>query len=387
MSVAELDTWQKTNLGSVCKLLNGRAYKKHELLDSGKYPVLRVGNFFSNRSWYFSDLDLPENKYCDKGDLLYAWSASFGPRIWEGGKVIYHYHIWKIELDEEKIDKQFLYHWFNWDVDRIRTEQGTGATMIHVTKSAMENRALSLPPLSEQKRIADILDKADAIRRKRQQAIEEAKTFVTSLFSTTFGFIVENSKNWQVVPFGSVCDSRLGKMLDAKQQTGQHLRKYLRNTNVQWNRFQIDEMLEMDFDEKARKEFELKDGDLLICEGGEIGRCAIWRNELAECYFQKALHRVRPDLKKVVPEYLLHFMWEMSKYDGFRFLKSQATIAHLTGVKLKKLDLPLPPIELQREFATRIEGHQKAIQNYQAALSESTQLFNSLVQRTFKGEL
>ena len=267
------------------------------------------------------------------------------------------------------------------------TQRCTGANLPRLSPKQLTAFKIPLPPLSEQKRIADILDKADAIRRKRQQAIEEAKTFVTSLFSTTFGFIVENSKNWQVVPFGSVCDSRLGKMLDAKQQTGQHLRKYLRNTNVQWNRFQIDEMLEMDFDEKARKEFELKDGDLLICEGGEIGRCAIWRNELAECYFQKALHRVRPDLKKVVPEYLLHFMWEMSKYDGFRFLKSQATIAHLTGVKLKKLDLPLPPIELQREFATRIEGHQKAIQNYQAALSESTQLFNSLVQRTFKGEL
>ena len=99
--------WKKEQLQCNATLLNGRAYKQDELLDSGKYPVLRVGNFFSNRSWYYSDLELDDDKYCDNGDLLYAWSASFGPRIWSGGKVIYHYHIWKV-LVGENYNKQFL---------------------------------------------------------------------------------------------------------------------------------------------------------------------------------------------------------------------------------------------------------------------------------------
>ena len=75
------------------------------LVSYGPYPLLRVGNFFSNRAWYYSDLELPEDKYCEDGDLLYAWSASFGPRIWQGPKVIYHYHIWKIEINETLADK------------------------------------------------------------------------------------------------------------------------------------------------------------------------------------------------------------------------------------------------------------------------------------------
>ena len=79
--------WQKAALEANATLLNGRAYKQDELLDSGKYPVLRVGNFFSNRGWYYSNLELDDDKYCDTGDLLYAWSASFGPQIWNGGKV------------------------------------------------------------------------------------------------------------------------------------------------------------------------------------------------------------------------------------------------------------------------------------------------------------
>ena len=74
-------------LTEVSRFINGRAYKKPELLQQGKYPVLRVGNFITKDSWYHSNLELDEDKYCDNGDLLYAWSASFGPRIWEGEKV------------------------------------------------------------------------------------------------------------------------------------------------------------------------------------------------------------------------------------------------------------------------------------------------------------
>ena len=92
--------WEWKKLGEVATLINGKAYKKHELLDEGPVPVLRVGNFFSNRSWYYSDLELPEDKYCHNGDLLYAWSASFGPKIWDGEKAIYHYHIWKVVLSK-----------------------------------------------------------------------------------------------------------------------------------------------------------------------------------------------------------------------------------------------------------------------------------------------
>ena len=100
--------WEWVRLADLVNILNGRAYKKEELLDVGT-PVLRVGNLFTSEHWYYSDLELDPDKYCDKGDLLYAWSASFGPRIWEGEKVIYHYHIWKILPDLNLVSKKYLY--------------------------------------------------------------------------------------------------------------------------------------------------------------------------------------------------------------------------------------------------------------------------------------
>ena len=141
---------QQVALSEIARVINGRAYNQPELLKQGKYPVLRVGNFFSNRSWYYSDLELDKDKYCENGDLLYAWSASFGPRIWDGGKVIYHYHIWKVEEKKEMVLRDWLYWWFLWDVKQIKEAHGTGSTMMHVTKGAMENRVVQLPSLEMQ---------------------------------------------------------------------------------------------------------------------------------------------------------------------------------------------------------------------------------------------
>lgn len=149
--------WEVKELGDVCDFLNGRAYKKDELLSSGKYKVLRVGNFFSNDNWYYSDLELETNKYCENGDLLYAWSASFGARIWNGEKVIYHYHIWKINTLEAVINKFYLFYVFEWDVEALKEKHGNGMAMTHVGKASIETRKIPLPPLPEQKKIAELL--------------------------------------------------------------------------------------------------------------------------------------------------------------------------------------------------------------------------------------
>ena len=87
------ESWMWVRLTEFATLHNGRAYKQNELLLTGKYPVLRVGNLFTNNQWYYSDFELEPEKYCEFGDLLYSWSASFGPHIWKGSKAIYHYHI------------------------------------------------------------------------------------------------------------------------------------------------------------------------------------------------------------------------------------------------------------------------------------------------------
>lgn len=163
--------WEAVRIHEICTLVNGRAYKQNELLSEGKYKILRVGNFFTNDSWYFSDLELEANKYACKGDLLYAWSASFGPRFWTEEKVIYHYHIWKI-CDLKGVDKQYLYFFLDYDASLLQNAI-QGGTMHHITKNDMEKRFIPLPPMEEQQNIAKVLNTWDKAIEKQTQLIEK----------------------------------------------------------------------------------------------------------------------------------------------------------------------------------------------------------------------
>ena len=149
--------WEWMRMQNVITFVNGRAYKKEELLSHGKYKVLRVGNFFTNNQWYYSDLELSEEKYCENGDLLYAWSASFGPKIWNGDKTIFHYHIWNVKFDRKLLYREFLYYFFLFDKTQVSAST-TGSTMIHVSMENMKPRFIPIPPLNEQKKIVEKID-------------------------------------------------------------------------------------------------------------------------------------------------------------------------------------------------------------------------------------
>lgn len=177
--------WRKSALEDNATLLNGRAYKQDELLDSGKYPVLRVGNFFSNRGWYYSDLELDEDKYCDNGDLLYAWSASFGPQIWDGGKVIYHYHIWKV-LVGDAYNKQFLCKLLEYTTESLMGDTH-GIAMMHLTKSDMEKTEFIVPPIALQEQFAAFVEQTDKSKLAIQKSLEKLETLKKALMQQYFG--------------------------------------------------------------------------------------------------------------------------------------------------------------------------------------------------------
>lgn len=262
-----------------------------------------------------------------------------------------------------------------------------GAKMPRMVMSEFWKYQVPLPPLDAQRRIAAILDKADALRSKRREALAQLDRLAQSIFVEMFGDPVRNPKAWPLRSFNDVCPTRLGKMLDQKQQTGQHNRKYLRNANVRWFRFDLSDILEMDFDEAARAIFALEDGDLLICEGGEPGRAAIWRSQIPECYYQKALHRGRPDHTLAHSEYLVWLLWGLAQGGGLNDHVTSATIAHLTGEKLKAMQIPLPPLPLQSQFVQRLNAQEQLRLTEERASKEQQALFVSLQQRAFAGEI
>ena len=333
--------------------------------------------------------------FLESGDILFSHINSVEHigkcAVYRGEpeKLVHGMNLLCLRCDKTKLIPEFAKYLIRGSEFRTRLANFTNKAVNQASVSIgnMKTIPVSVPPLAEQKRIAAILDAADALRTKRRESLAQLDALLQSTFLTLFGDPVANPMGWEVVPFANVGETRLGKMLDKGKQSGEHLRPYLANTNVKWGRFELSDLREMDFNPADRIEFSLRRGDLLICEGGEVGRCAVWKEELQDCYFQKAIHRCRVYADKAVPDFLQFFMWFMAFRGGFKDFVSTSTIAHLTGEKLRKLPVPLPPLPLQQKFAAIVESVERQKAAQRAHLAELDALFAALQHRAFRGEL
>ena len=375
------------SLSAVCDISMGQAPK------GDSYNTTRSGYPLIAGAGDFGELTPAPKKYTDAptklsrpGDLILCIRATIGDRNWSDKEYCLGRGVAGLRAKDADLSQAYLGHWLDHVAPVLRA-QGRGATFLQVSKSDIASLQIPLPPLDEQKRIAGILDAADALRAKRREALGQLDTLLQSTFLDMFGDPVTNPMGWDVVAFESIGNSRLGKMLDKGKEVGDCQFPYLANTNVQWGRFDLAALRTMDFSESDCEEFKLEDGDLLICEGGEVGRTAIWHGAHDRIYFQKALHRVRLNPTVAVPEYVFQFMWFMARNGGFRDLTTSATIAHLTGVKLKRLPCPRPPLELQHRYAAIVKSVEQQKTGQRTHLAELDTLFASLQSRAFRGDL
>jgi len=165
-------SWKEFSITEKFRLINGRAYNREELLLKGKYKVIRIQNLNGGENWYYSDLELDADKYCNKNDLLYSWSgtphSSFGAFIWKGEKSIYHYHTWKVEFLDKKIDLDFAYHLFSYVTEVAISQSHGGTGMMHITKGKMELLKIRMPDSIKQKEVANYLNQ---LSNKQEQLV------------------------------------------------------------------------------------------------------------------------------------------------------------------------------------------------------------------------
>lgn len=177
--------WNVCKFSDLCELLNGRAYGQEELQHSGKYRVLRVGNFFTQSSWYYSDMELEDNKYCYPDDLLFCWSASFGLYIWNDVKTIYHYHIWKIDFSKtSQLYREYIYLYLKQEVEKL-SKEGHGSVMAHLTKNGVENLDVISPPREVIEKFHNIIfpfiEHKKLLEKEIQQLTELQETYLSRL--------------------------------------------------------------------------------------------------------------------------------------------------------------------------------------------------------------
>ena len=217
--------WKECQIKDVCRLINGRAYSNDEMLEHGKYKIVRVGNLSGgNSTWFYSDLELPEDKYCHNGDLLFAWACTFGPHIWKEDNTIFHYHIWKIVEDKNVVDRRFYYYYLKYATGGFLGALN-GSVMVHITKASMEKMNIKIPKnLADQRRIASILSSLDRKIELNNKINADLEEMAQAIFKNWFvdfepfkdGKFVDSElgmipEGWKVGSLGDFCNVFTGK--------------------------------------------------------------------------------------------------------------------------------------------------------------------------------
>ena len=280
-----------------------------------------------------------------------------------------------LQPDRQKVEPRFLfYRLLSNEFIRYANAFSYGVKMPRTSPELIANTEVPLPPLDEQRAMANFLDREteqlDALVTKKEQLIVLLLERRSALISHTvtkglnpdapmrdsgIAWLGKVPKHWAVAPVYARYRVQLGKMLDEKQITGEHLAPYLRNVDVQWGRINVDELPEMDFRPEDRERYQLKVGDLLVCEGGEVGRSAIWKGELPECYYQKAIHRLRPFKTNNVPQFLFYVLFTVAGMGVFVAGGNPNTIDHLTAEKLRAYRFGFPPKDEQQTIADYLD--------------------------------
>ncbi|MDD5216124.1 MAG: restriction endonuclease subunit S [Methylococcales bacterium] len=301
-----------------------------------------------------------------------------------------------IVLKPKRIQPAFVHHLFRsypFQEEFYRYGKGIVADLWSTNSSEMKNILIPEMPENEQQKIAQFLDhetaKIDTLIEKQQRLIELLKEKRQAVIShaVTKGlnpnapmkdsgveWLGEVPEHWAVAKLSYRYDVLLGKMLDDKKITGNHLGAYIRNTDVQWDYINDENLPEMDFKPEEQDRYSVKKGDLVVCEGGEIGRAAIWEKETS-CFYQKALHRLRPVAPiKDETRFMFYILFDAVHQERFISGAGKATIAHLPAETFRQYRFAYPPYEEQKQISQFLDEQKKKFDALNLRVKEAIEL-------------
>lgn len=395
--------WCWAKQGYVSQFINGRAYKQSELLDdSALTPVLRVGNLFTNSSWYYSDLILDEDKYINNNDLIYAWSASFGPFIWQGGKVIYHYHIWKVQLANE-INKKYFYFWLLNDTERLKT-RGHGTGMIHVTKEMMEQAPVPIPPMHEQQRIVDRIEslfaKLDEAKEKAQATLDSFEARKAAILHKAFtgeltaSWRIANgidTDSWETETIDSLCHSL--KYGTSKKSEAEGSVVVIRMGNLQHGEIDWSDLAYSNDNDDIEK-YHLEPGDVLFNRTNSsalVGKTSIYRGEYPAIY-AGYLIKLDYDHSRIIGDFLNYALNTTAAKEYCTAVKTDGVNqSNINAKKIGAFSFKVPSLAEQAEIIRILDNtftkEKQAKEAAEAVLEQVDLMKKAILSRAFRGEL
>jgi type I restriction enzyme S subunit len=383
-----MSRWPKMRLGDLVDLLSGFAFDSERFADTGDLPLVRIRDVVTGKSTTFYRGDYDEKYIIHTGDVLIGMDGDFNRARWLGGDALLNQRVCRIVPASNELDDRYLFYFLPEALKKI--ERATPfVTVKHLSTKQIRDIAVPLPPIVEQQRIAEILEKADALRAKRRTAIAQLDTLTRSIFLDMFGDPATNPMDWLVVSLADICEVKGGKRLPKGEEYSSVPTRfrYIRVIDLRDGRIDESALVYLKPETQAEiSRYVVNTGDVIISIAGSIGLVAPVPETLNGVNLtENAAKLVPTGVDKYEAEYLAsvlqtkHVQGQISSHVG------QVTIGKLALFRIEKLKIPLPPVALQREFVRRVaavESHSEVQRESRARLDE---LFASLQGRAFLG--
>lgn len=378
--------WSFLRLANVGSLMKANGGNKQDDTDHG-VPCIRYGDLYTTYDLLIrhigkfispaAETDYTTIKY---GDILFAASGETFEEIGKSAVILFETHaccggdVIVLRL-QRKIDPVYLaYAVGSSSAQAQKSLMGKGFTVIHIYGDQLRNLVIAAPSEQEQKligakiesetsRIDTLITKKtrfiELLKEKRQALITHAVTKgldpEARMKDSGVEWIGEVPKHWAVCKLSYRYSVELGKMLDEKRITGDHLVPYLRNKDVQWSGINFTGLPQMDIAPNELDRYSIRNGDMLVCEGGDVGRAAIWRGENNKIGYQKALHRLRPvSTNRDLTEFFYFALMSAKNIGVFEEADSKSTISHLPAEKFREYRFAFPTITEQSQIVQQI---------------------------------
>jgi type I restriction enzyme, S subunit len=328
------------------------------------------------------------------GDIVFARSGATVGKSYliqnDPGEAIFASYLIRVRCRPDAVDPKYAAYFFQSEQywNQIR-EGATGTGQPNFNGTKLARLLLPLRPLHEQRLIVSKLDSLLARSRRARFELFRVPDLVSrykqAVLATAFGGDLDDSgtHDWREKRLGDIADLQLGKMLDKAKNRGTPV-SYLRNVNVRWFAFDLSDLLQMRFSDAEQQKFSIKDGDILICEGGEPGRAAVWRNGETTLRYQKALHRARVR-KGCRPEWIVYQLYHAASLGKLAEHFTGTTIKHLPQEALAAVPFLVPPESTQDRLLKLIEHAFRSMDALSSETARALKLIDRLDQFIFAG--
>lgn len=371
-------------LGDIATYINGYPFKPEDRGLTG-LPIIRIQDLTGNSyDLGFFNGNYPERIEINDGDVLISWSASLGVYIWNKGKALLNQHIFKVAFDKCEVNKQFFVYAVQYKLQEMGAK-AHGATMKHIVKKDFDNTAIPFPALEEQEKIAQTMNCISRIISDRQQQLQKLDELVKARFVEMFGDPEKNTLSWKEEELSEHLTVIGGYAFKSEQFSEEGI-PVLRIGNINSGFFKPVNLVYWE-DDNTLNRYKMYPGDLVMSLTGTVGKddygnVCILGNDYDVYYLNQrnAKLELQDTINKYYLSMLLKFEPVKKKLTGISRGVRQANISNKDILNLM---VPIPPIELQNQFAAFVEQIDKSKVAVQKALDEAQLLFDSLMQKYF----